>query len=93
MVLQPGSYKSIIVRGSCEDIDIQICLDTGAQASLISTRLVHQIDMIYNIKPTNILIQGLGKKCIPKKGEITLQIKLAGMQVTHKFVVIDNIDD
>ena len=68
MVVQPGSYKSIIVRGTCEDIDIQICLDTGAQASLISTRLVHQIDMIDNIKPTSILIQGLGKKIIPMRG-------------------------
>ena len=57
-VLQPGSYQNdIIIRGSCKDIDINILLDTGASVSLVSTRLITQLDMMDNIRPTKILIK------------------------------------
>ena len=77
-VLQSGCYQNdIIIRGSCKGADINMLLDTGASVSLVSTRLITQLDMMDNIRPTKILIAGLGKNIIPMHGEILLQIKLA----------------
>ena len=93
-VLQSGCYQNdIIIRGSCKGADINMLLDTGASVSLVSTRLITQLDMMDNIRPTKILIAGLGKNIIPMHGEILLQIKLAGMQIQHTFLVSDNIDE
>ena len=94
-VLQPGtmSKNDIIIRGICSEIQINVLLDTGASASLVSTRLIDQLDMMDKIQPTKILIAGLGKKIIPMRGEIKLQIGFANMKIWHTFIVSDNIDE
>ena len=93
VLAQVKYQKDIIVRGNCNGTDINVLLDTGASVSLVSSRLVCRLDLIDNIRPTEILIAGLGKNIIPMKGEIELQIELAGMILQHIFIVCDNIED
>ena len=68
-------------------------VDTGASLSLINTRLVEQLDAFKEVIPTSTLIAGLGNKIIPVKGEIVLPIKFGSMQISHKFIVCDNLDN
>ena len=67
--LQPQNLD-IIVRGICEDTLVNILVDTGASASLVSTRLIDQLNLIDQIRPTLIKITGLSNKIIPMRGEI-----------------------
>ena len=89
-MIQPRNLD-IIVRGYCEEAPANILLDTGASASLVSTRLLDQLDLISKVQPTSIKIAGLSNQIIPMKGEITLQVSLASTKTQHKFVVCDII--
>ena len=62
-----SSVSDIIVRGECRGQAANFLLDTGAMVSLVSTRLVHQLDKMHDIQPTTRLIAGLGKEIIPMR--------------------------
>ena len=78
-----------MVTGFCDNIAINVLIDTGASVSLISTRMVEQLDIISNITPTSIKLKvaGLSKKLLPMRGEIKLPISISNTQIEHKFVV------
>ena len=68
-------------------------LDTGAGASLISTRIIHQLNMLDQIKPTATIIKGLSNMKLVTKGEIHLKITVAKTEVKQTFIVMDNLPD
>ena len=53
--LQPHNLD--IVRGFCRDIQVNITLDTGGNTSLMSTKLIDQLNIIDEIKPTTIKLR------------------------------------
>ena len=69
-----------------------VLVDTGATISLVSSRIVYLMNLELNIRPTNKLIAGLGKKIIPMRGEIVLSLQLGKASQRHIFVVSDNLD-
>ena len=86
--LQPHNLD-IIVRGFCRDIQVNITIDTGGNASLISTKLVDQLNIIDEIKPTTIKIAGLANKILPMRGELKLPLKVGNDEIEHNFIVCD----
>ena len=82
-----------MVTGFCDNIAINVLIDTGASVSLISTRMVEQLDIISNTTPTSIKVAGLSKKLLPMRGEIKLPISISNTQIEHKFVVCDLITE
>ena len=94
-VLQPQavSNNQIIVQGICLKTPANLLIDTGASISLVSTRLVNQIDRMHEIMPTSTLIAGLDNKIVPTKGEIQLPIELGNMIISHSFVVCNDIEN
>ena len=89
MNLQPGSRKNneIILQGFCFDHPVNYMLDTGANVSLVSSRLVDVIDLWNSIRPTSTIISGLDSKTVPTKGEISLPFKLGPRTYNHVFSV------
>ena len=94
MNLQPGSRKNneIILQGFCFDHPVNYMLDTGANVSLVSSRLVDVLDLWNSIRPTSTIISGLDSKTVPTKGEISLPFKLGPRTYNHVFIVCDTVD-
>ena len=86
--LQPQKLD-IMVRGSCEGTSINILIDTGGNASLASTRLIDQLNLIDKIRPTSIKIAGLAQKVLPMRGQVQLKLKVGKDEIDHKFIVCD----
>ena len=82
--------SDIIVRGECNGLKICYFLDTGAALSLVSSRLIHQLDLMDHIRPTKRLVAGLNKEIIKMHGEIELHVHLAGENIRHTFVVCND---
>jgi transposase InsO family protein len=83
----------IIIQGFCGKTPSNFLMDTGAELSLVSIRLVHTINMVHQIRPTATLIAGLDKKIVPMRGEIKLSINIGRTTTEHNFIVCDNIDN
>ncbi len=64
-------------------------MDTGACASLISTRLVDQLDKMSQVCSTSVQIAGLSNKIIPVRGQINLTISIADTELSQRFIVCD----
>ena len=64
--------KQLIVTAYVSNKPFNMFLDTGAGASLISTRIIHQLNMLENIQPTATIIKGLSNMKLLTKGEIYL---------------------
>ena len=85
--------KQLIVTAYVSNKPFNMFLDTGAGASLISTRIIHQLNMLDQIKPTATIIKGLSNMKLLTKGEIHLKITVAKTEVKQKFIVMDNLPD
>ena len=68
-------------------------LDSGANISLVATRLVHGAGLMNSVKPTSKIITGLSKKIIPMRGEIELEVKIGKQFYRNVFIVSDHIDN
>ena len=84
---------SVIVRGTVFDIPLNILIDTGASASLISTRTTEQLNLLDRITPATRVIKGLGNNEVRTRGEVTFPITVAKTEVTHTFIVMDDLPD
>ena len=90
----PGNIsKQLIVTAYMSNKPFNMFLDTGAGASLISTRTVHQLGMLDHIQPTATIIKGLSNMKLLTKGEIQLKVTVAKTEVKQKFIVMDNLPD
>ena len=85
--------RNIIVRGICNSTPVELFIDSGATTSLVSSRVVYQLDMIENIIPTKSRIRGLDNNIVPMKGEVKLQLSFAGNNITRNFIVSDTIEN
>eukprot|EP00116_Pleurobrachia_bachei_P001044 sb/3461306/ len=81
----PKKGKQMIVTGHIEKTPLNILLDTGAGASLISTRTVYQLGKQDKIQPTQTIIRGLSKTNLLPKGEIYLKIAVAKMDRVYNI--------
>ena len=68
-------------------------MDSGANISLVATRLVHGAGLMNSVKPTSKIITGLSKKIIPMRGEIELEVKIGKQFYRNVFIVSDHIDN
>ena len=93
-VLQPRvvSKNHIIIQGFSRKTPVNLLIDTGASISLVNTRLIDQLNAMNEVVPTSSLIAGLGNKIIPVRGEIKLPINFGNMQISHTYVVCDNLE-
>ena len=83
----------IIVNGLCGETNVNILIDTGASASLVSTRLIDQLNLLDSVNPTSTKIAGLSNQILPMDGEIRLQIVIAGTKTAHVFIVCNLITE
>ena len=90
--LQPSSAE-IIVQATCNEIPVNLFIDTGASISLVNTRFIDQADLFSSISGTQTRISGLDKKLVPVRGEVTLDIRLGNSITKHMFIVCDKLDN
>ena len=91
--LQPQSSKHIIVQAACYNHPCNLLIDTGAAISLVNSNFIKHSNLSHLIKPTNILIAGVGKDIIPLKGQIRVPIVIDKQTVTHDFAICDSLDN
>ena len=82
-----------MIQGYCKNHPVNFLLDSGANVSLVATRLVHCAGLMNNVKPTSKIITGLSKKVVPMRGEIELEVKIGKQYHTNIFIVSDHIDN
>ena len=81
-----GCYSNtneVLIQGFCKNHPVNFLLDSGANVSLVATRLVHVAGLMEYVKPTATIITGLSKKVVPMRGEIDLEINI-GRQYHNK---------
>ena len=91
--LSTGSKSSyVIARGTCYSVPVDLLIDTGATTSLVSYRLIHQLELTENMQSTNNLrIRGLDNKIVPMEGQIRLELKFANTKIVRIFTVSKHI--
>ena len=91
-----GCYSNtneVLIQGFCKNHPVNFLLDSGANVSLVATRLVHVAGLMEYVKPTATIITGLSKKVVPMRGEIDLEINIGRQYHKHTFIVSDHIDN
>ena len=90
--LQPVNNQ-ILVQTSCQNIPVNLFIDTGASISLVSTRFIEQANLVHQVAPTKVRLTGLGTDVITPEGEIMLPISLGNCTTSHIFIVYNNVDN
>ena len=88
-----SNTKEVLIQGFCKNHPVNFLLDSGANVSLVATRLVHVAGLMEYVKPTATIITGLSKKVVPMRGEIELEINIGRQNHKHTFIVSDHIDN
>jgi len=76
-----------VVCGAVEDVDTRILLDTGANVSVLSTRLARRLGLLKHARKDQILnIQGISDKKVLVEGQVEVKITL-GMNTVYVYTV------
>ena len=76
-----------VVCGAVEDVDTRILLDTGANVSILSTRLARRLGLLkYARKDQALNIQGIGDKKVSVEGQVEVKITL-GLNIVYVYTV------
>jgi hypothetical protein len=76
-----------VVRGAVEDVETRILLDTGANVSVLSTRLARRLGLLkYARKDQALNIQGISDKRVSVEGQIEVKITL-GLNTVYLYTV------
>lgn len=82
----------MIVRGKAEGSDVTILIDTGSQATLVSTSLVSSLRLQDSIRPSTIRLTSFSKDKIPNLGQIDLNVTMAGMTGRQTCVIVQDME-
>ena len=76
-----------VVSGAVEDMDTRILLDTGANVSVLSTRLARRLGLLkYARKDQALNIQGISDKKVSVEGQVEVKITL-GLNTVYVYTV------
>jgi hypothetical protein len=93
---EAGKVKLIRVKGTINQIQSVKCLiDCGATNNFIAMKLIKQLGLESQIKPSNRLVRGYDGAIKPAAGTITLSFQLGekGEIEQRKFLITDLSDD
>jgi ribonuclease HI len=76
-----------VVKGAVEDVNVRILLDTGANVSVLSTRLARRLGLLKHVRKDHTLnIQGISDKKVSVEGQLEVKITL-GMNNVYVYTV------
>ncbi|KAI5754399.1 hypothetical protein M8J77_008276 [Diaphorina citri] len=85
-----GMYDSLIIRGKVNQRDCNILIDTGASKSILRRDILAETNLKNPDKYTLKTATGEQSRVY---GEIEVTIQLGNVEMRHKFVVADIVDD
>ena len=88
------SWKHIMVTGSCCDRNSYIFVDSGSAVSIVSTSFLKGVGLGLErkIRPSKLMLRSFSQDIIQVKGEIDLELTVAGTSFKHTFIVSDLLD-
>ncbi|KAL5250482.1 hypothetical protein ACHWQZ_G016276 [Mnemiopsis leidyi] len=88
------NWKHILVTGSCCDRNSYIFVDSGSAVSIVSTSFVKGVGhgLERKIRPSRLMLRSFSQDIIQVKGEIDLELTVAGTSFKHTFIVSDLLD-
>ena len=82
-----------IVYGETGGKQVTIFLDTGSAVSMVSKSLIDKLGLGEQIGPCELKLKAFGKTDIKHLGQITMTLKVAGIEVNSNFVVSDQLNN
>ena len=86
------NWKHILVKGSCDGKDVYIFVDSGSAVSIVSTGFVKRLGLEKNIRKCRLTLKSFSQDIIQVRGELDLELVVAGSKFNHTFVVTDLLD-
>ncbi|KAL5268729.1 hypothetical protein ACHWQZ_G002541 [Mnemiopsis leidyi] len=86
------NWKHILVKGSCAGRDSYIFVDSGSAVSIVSTGFVKRLGLEKNIRKCRFTLKSFSQDIIQVRGEIDLELEVAGSKFNHTFIVTDLLD-
>ena len=86
------NWKHILVCGSCRGVAAYLFVDSGSAVSIVSTSFVRGLGVESGIRPCGMTLKSFSQDTIQIRGEIELQVVVAGNRFVHTFVVTDLLD-
>ena len=86
------NWKHILVAGSCRGVAAYLFVDSGSAVSIVSTSFVKGLGVESGIRPCGMTLKSFSQDTIQIRGEIELQVIVAGNRFVHTFVVTDLLD-
>ena len=84
--------EKVIVRGECAGVRASIFIDTGSGVSLITTEFVIRNGLTDRLEKCETRLRSFTNDVISVKGSIILGVDLTGYDLTHTFIVTDNME-
>ena len=86
------SRDHIVVQGYCGSFPVNFLIDTGANVSLVASRIIFMLNLTSMIKPAMRIIKGIDNEVIPTRGQIELKITVGGVKKSGNFLICDDMD-
>ena len=86
------NWKHILVCGSCRGVAAYLFVDSGSAVSIVSTSFVKGLRLESGIRPCGMTLKSFSQDTIQIRGEVELQVVVAGNRFVHTFVVTDLLD-
>ena len=86
------NWKHILVAGSCRGVTAYLFVDSGSAVSIVSTSFVKGLRLESGIRPCGMTLKSFSQDTIQIRGEVELQVVVAGNRFVHTFVVTDLLD-
>ena len=81
-----------MVIGSCHGQNCYLFIDSGSSVNLVSSSFVRRIDAEKEVLPCSMQLASFTQNSIPVRGEISLNVVIAGAEYNSRYIVTDLLD-